>query len=284
MKATASLRTLISTGKLVVAPFAWDAFQARLAVRAGFQSVYMTGFGTAAARGYPDVGLLTMTEMVENAGYIAQAVDVPVIADADTGYGNPLNVRRTVREYENAGVAAVHIEDQEWPKKCGFFEGKRVIPPEEMEAKVRAACDARTDEDFVIIARTDALAVHGWQDAVDRCRQYHAAGADVVFVDGIRTTEDLRRYAQELADLPKLYNGQILPVGEVADLGFAIMLAGSTLLVVCQALVGAFAELREQGTVSLAEPRLGFRELTELLGLPEIEALERTYGVGEPEE
>lgn len=263
----------------MVAPFVWDALQARLAVRAGFQAVYMTGFGTAAARGYPDVGLLTMTEMVENAGYIARAVDVPVIADADTGYGNPINVRRTIREYENAGVAAVHIEDQEWPKKCGFFEGKRVIPLEEMEAKVRAACDARTDEDFVIIARTDALAVHGWEDAIARCRRYHKAGADVVFVDGIRAVDDLRRYAGELADVPKLYNGQILPVGDVADLGFSIMLAGSTLLVVCEALLGAFNELAERGTVDLGEPRLGFRELTELLGLPEIEALERTYGV-----
>ncbi len=282
MKTTARLRALLSSGQLVVAPFVWDAFQAKLAVRAGFEAVYMTGFGTAAARGLPDVGLVTMTEMIGNASYIARAVAAPVIADADTGYGNPINVRRTVQEYERASVAAIHIEDQVWPKKCGFFEGKRVIPVEEMVAKVRAACDARADPDFVIIARTDALASHGWEETAARARRYREAGADLVFVDGIRTTEDLQRYARELADLPKVFNGQLLPVSEVAALGFSVMLAGATLPVVYQAVLGAFTELRERGTVTLGG-RFSFRDMTNLLGLPEIEALEQEYGVASEE-
>ncbi len=284
MKPTARLRALLSSGQIVVAPFVWDAFLARLAVRAGFEAVYMTGFGTAAARGFPDVGLLTMTEMVANASCIAGAVDVPVIADADTGYGNPVNVRRTVREYERANVAAIHIEDQVWPKKCGFFEGKQVIPVEDMTAKVRAACDARTDSDFVIIARTDALAAHGWDEAAMRARRYREAGADLVFVDGIRTVDDLQHYARELADLPKVFNGQLLPVSEVAALGFSLMLAGSTLPVVYQAVLGAFMELRETGTVTLGGGRFSFRDMTSLLGLPEIQELERKYRVGSVEQ
>ena len=156
MKTTTRLRRMLGSGHMVTAPFILNALHAKIAQSVGFEAVYMTGAGTAAERGFPDVGLLTMTEMVANAKYIVGAVDIPVICDADTGYGNPLNVRRTVREYEAAGVAAIHIEDQLFPKKCGFFEGKQVIPQEEMVPKVRAALDARTDPDFVVIARCDA--------------------------------------------------------------------------------------------------------------------------------
>src|SRR5216684_6992866 len=164
------LRNLLATPQMIVAPFVFDCLQAKLAVSAGFDAVYMTGFGTAAARGYPDLGLLTMTEMVGNARGISRSVNVPVICDADTGYGNPLNVWRTVREYEDAGVSALHIEDQVFPKRCGFFAGKQVIAMEEMVPKVRAACDARRDRNLVIIARTDALAINGWEDVIRRCR------------------------------------------------------------------------------------------------------------------
>src|ERR1700745_80624 len=192
---TGRLRELLNSAKMLVAPFVYDCLQAKIAERTGFKAVYMTGFGTAAARGFPDLGLLTMAEMVENVRAIARAVKVPVICDADTGYGNPINVLRTVREYEDAGAAALHIEDQVWPKKCGFLAGKQVIPLVEMVPKVRAACDARRDPNFVIIARTDALAVNGWDDVVRRCNAYRQAGADLVFVDGIRTADDLRNYA-----------------------------------------------------------------------------------------
>ena len=158
----ARLRALLDSGQTIVAPGAFDPLSARLVEEAGFPAVYMTGFGTSAALlGRPDVGLLTMTEMAGNAGRIAACVDVPVIADADTGYGNPLNVIRTVGAYEAAGVAGIHIEDQVAPKKCGHLEGKLVIPAEEMAEKVRAAVEARTQPEFVIIARTDARAVEG---------------------------------------------------------------------------------------------------------------------------
>src|SRR5246127_3561390 len=149
--AAKDLRTKLNGSSMVLAPFVYDALQAKIAEDLGFEAVYMTGFGTAAARGFPDLGLLTMTEMVQNVRAIAHAVEVPVICDADTGYGNPLNVWRTVREYEEAGAAALHIEDQIWPKKCGFLSGKQVIPMAEMGPKVRAACDARRDPAFVII-------------------------------------------------------------------------------------------------------------------------------------
>ena len=164
----------------------YDGFTARIAQEAGFDAVYMSGFGTSMSKGLPDVGLLTQTEMVQNAAYIAAAVDVPVIADADTGYGNAINVRRTIREYERTGVAGVHIEDQVAPKKCGFFDGKQVVTLDEAASKVKAAVEARMDDDFVVIARTDALAVNGWDDVELRCRAFVRAGADLVFVDGIR--------------------------------------------------------------------------------------------------
>src|ERR671922_2301475 len=174
--ATTRLRAMPRSGTMVVAPFVLNAFHARIAEAVGFQVVYMTGFGTAAERGYPDVGLVTQTEMVENARYMASAVDVPVLCDADTGYGNPLNVTRTIREYEAAGVAGCHIEDQVFPKKCGFFAGKQVVPLEEHVQKIQAALAARRDPDFVIIARTHALPGHGWDEVIRRCRTFHQAG------------------------------------------------------------------------------------------------------------
>ena len=282
VKPTARLRQMLNSGELIVAPFILNALHARIAESEGFQAVYMTGAGTAAERGFPDVGLLTMTEMVANAKYIANAVDIPVVCDADTGYGNPLNVQRTVREYESAGVAAIHIEDQLFPKKCGFFDGKQVIPKEEMVQKVRAALDARSDPDFVVIARCDAYAVTGWQDTLDRCRAYVEAGADMVFVDGIRTVDDLRNYATDLADLPRLYNGDLLPTNEVAELGYRLMICGSTIWLVYQQVRDAFRELKSQGKVDSA--RYGTRmDVAGLLGLDQVYELERKYGVTEPQ-
>ena len=278
MGKAANLRTLLSSGEMVVAPFVLNALHAKIAESVGFGAVYMTGSGTAAERGFPDVGLLTMSEMVENAGYIARAVDVPVIADCDTGYGNPLNVRRAVQEYEAAGVAAIHIEDQVFPKKCGFFEGKEVIPRQEMVQKIRAALEARGDPDFVIIARSDAYAVTGWDDTIARCRAYMDAGADMVFVDGIETCDDLQRYAGDLEDLPRMYNGDLLPTREVAGMGFKLMICGSTIWLVYKAVRDAFVELRAAGRVDL--DRYGTRmQVADLLGLPEVYELERRYDV-----
>ena len=277
MKTTTQLRQMLNSGPMVVAPFILNALHAKIAESVGFDAVYMTGAGTAAERGFPDVGLLTMTEMVANAKYIAGAVDIPVICDADTGYGNMINVQRTVREYEAAGVAGIHIEDQLFPKKCGFFEGKQVIPMEEHAQKIRAALDARRDPDFVIIARCDAYAVTGWEDTVTRCRAYKDAGADMVFVDGIKTPEDLANYATDLKELPRMYNGDLAPTQEVDALGYRLMICGSTIWLVYQQIRDAFVELKETGQVN--PERYGTRwDVAGLLGLDQIYELEQKYG------
>jgi 2-methylisocitrate lyase-like PEP mutase family enzyme len=273
----ARLREMINGPGMTVAPFVYDCLQAKIAERTGFQAVYMTGFGTAAARGFPDLGLLTMSEMVQNVRAIAHAVKVPVICDADTGYGNPLNVWRTVREYEEAGAAALHIEDQVWPKKCGFLSGKQVIPMEEMTPKVRAACDARRDRNFVIIARTDALAVNGWDDVVRRCRAYREAGADLVFVDGIRTLDDLRNYSSRLGDLPLLYNGALLPIPELAKYSFKLTIHTSSLMAAYVNFRDALRQLKETGQLDLPITGSLFGELIELMGVPDAEALSKRY-------
>ncbi|HKV55247.1 MAG TPA: isocitrate lyase/PEP mutase family protein [Candidatus Binataceae bacterium] len=277
IETTARLRELLNGPNTLIAPFVYDCLQARIAERTGFQAVYMTGFGTAAARGFPDLGLLTMSEMVQNVRAIAHAVKVPVICDADTGYGNPVNVMRTVREYEEAGAAALHIEDQVWPKKCGFLAGKQVIPLEDMVPKVRAACDARRDRNFVIIARSDALAVNGWDDVVRRCRAYREAGADLVFVDGIRTLDDLKDYSAKLGDLPLLYNGALLPVNEISSYGFKLNIHTSSLMAAYVNFRDALRQLKETGRLDLPITGSLFGELIELMGVPETEALSKKY-------
>ena len=207
--------------------------------------------------------------MVQNARWIARAVEIPVVCDADTGYGNALNVARTVEEYESAGAAAIHLEDQVFPKRCGFLEGKQVIPLDEMLPKLRAACDARSDPDFVIIGRTDALQPHGWDEAERRARAYAEAGADLVFVDGIRTLADLDRYAERLSDLPRVYNGELVPAAQVAERGFKLMIHTATLGVAFRAMRDAMAELARNGALAAGQdPRL-FAEMVELLGVPE---------------
>jgi len=280
MKTTTQLRQLLKSDSLIVAPFILNAFHAKIAESVGLNAVYMTGSGTSAERGFPDVGLLTMTEMVSNAKYIAGAVDIPVICDADTGYGNPLNVQRTIREYEAAGVAGVHIEDQLFPKKCGFFAGKQVIPQEEAVQKIKAALDARVDPDFVIIARCDAYAVTGWEDTIERCNAYMEAGADLVFVDGIKSQEDIANYARDMADLPRMYNGDLANTKQMDDLGYKIMICGSTIWLIYKQLKDAFTELMEEGAVN--PERFGTRwDVAGLMGLDAVYELEQKYGVSE---
>ena len=274
---TAQLRELLKGPDMVLAPFVYDCLQAKVAEAAGFKTIYMTGFGTAATRGFPDLGLLTMSEMLQNVRAIAHAVKVPVICDADTGYGNPINVWRTVREYEEAGAAALHIEDQVWPKKCGFLGGKQVIPMEQMVPKVRAACDARRDRNFVIIARTDALAVNGWDDVVRRARAYREAGADLIFVDGIRTVDDIKQYASKLGDLPLLYNGGLLPVKELAAYGFKVTIHTSSLMASYVHFRDSMRELKETGSIKIPGEGGVFGELIKLMGVPEVEALAKKY-------
>jgi 2-methylisocitrate lyase-like PEP mutase family enzyme len=200
MSKASELRELLRRDAIVTAPGAYDCITARMIEQAGFSAVYMTGAGTAAALGYPDYGLVTMSEMVGNAGRIAASVKTPLIADADTGYGNELNVVRTVREYEQRGVAGIHIEDQGFPKKCGHLENKAIIPLEDYLAKIRAAVGAKRDRDFLIIARTDARAVLGFEEAIRRANASLDAGADMAFVEAPETLE-------EVAAVPRLVHG-----------------------------------------------------------------------------
>jgi 2-methylisocitrate lyase-like PEP mutase family enzyme len=236
----------------VTAPFVYDGLQARLAEQQGFAAVYMTGFGTAARFGLPDVGLTTFSEMLENARIIAGSVDIPLICDADTGYGNPLNVMRTVREYERAGVAALHLEDQQWPKRCGYMAGKAVIPAPEMIQKLRAALDTRRDE-LLIIARTDALQAHGWDEVEDRARAYREEGADLVFVDGIGSN-DLEEYARRLGDLPLVFNNvPLVGMQSLAELPFTLVLHPGSLMALLIAVHQALGDLMNIGEVPLAQ-------------------------------
>jgi 2,3-dimethylmalate lyase len=271
------LRDLLAGPEMIVAPFVFDCLQAKLAAAAGFDAVYMTGFGTAAARGYPDLGLLTMSEMAANARAISDSVNVPVICDADTGYGNPLNVWRTVREYEDAGASALHIEDQVFPKRCGFLAGKQVIAMEAMVPKVRAACDARRDKDLVIIARTDALAVNGWDDVVLRAHAYRDAGADLIFVDGIKTVDDLKHYADKLGDLPLIYNGDLLPINELKKYPFKITIHIGTMLTIYDAIRTAMTDLKRTGKLSIGTSSNVFEDFVRTMGVGEYQALEKKY-------
>jgi 2,3-dimethylmalate lyase len=285
----ARLRELLHGNEIVVAPGAFDPLAARLVEEAGFPAVYMSGFGTSAALlGRPDVGLLTMTEMAGNAARIAACVDIPVIADADTGYGNPLNVIRTVGAYEAAGVAGIHIEDQVAPKKCGHMEGKQVIGADEMAQKVRAAVEARTSPDFVIIARTDARAAEGLARAIERARLYLRAGADVLFVEAVQAEDEAAEVARAFPGVPLLFNwaegGKTPPLslGRLADLGYRIVIFPvSTLLAATGAIRRILGEISGAGTPAAALPELpSFGEFIDFIGLPEVRELERRYAVG----
>lgn len=289
MRITTRLRALLAGPEMLVVPGAYDALSARLIVQAGFPAVYMTGFGTSASvLGQPDVGLLTMSEMVSRAAALAAvADDVPLIADADTAYGNPINVRRTIREYERAGVAGLHIEDQVWPKKCGHMEGKQVIPMEEMVEKVRAAVEARHDPDFVIIARTDANAVTGLEDALRRGQAYRQAGADVIFIEAPRSLEELRAIGQAFRGTPLLFNWAesgktpLLPLGEIQALGFTLVIYPVSLLFAATHTMLALLELLKTGKTpeAFSERMVTFSQFTTQLGLPDIQEWERRYGV-----
>lgn len=283
----ARLRALLAEPGPVVAPGAYDALSARLVEHAGFDVVYMTGFGTTASlTGRPDVGLLSGTEMADNLRRIVAAVDVPVIADADTGYGNAINVVRTVQTYEQAGVAALHLEDQVMPKKCGHMSGKAVVGTDEMVGKIRAAAAARRDPDLVLIARTDAVAVEGIDAAVERAHRYAGAGADVLFVEAPTSEEDIARVARELSGVaPLVFNwaegGRTPPLSleRMGELGFSLVLYPIGTLLAATAGIRRFLDgLRRDGTPA---PQLSelpeFGEFTDLVGLPEISALERRF-------
>ena len=285
--ASAKLRALLAEPAPLIAPGAYDALSARLVEQAGFDAVYMTGFGTSASQiGRPDVGLLSGSEMVDQARRLVEAVDRPVIADADTGYGNAINVIRTVRAYEQAGVAGMQLEDQVMPKKCGHMSGKAVLPVAEMVGKIRAAVEARRDPDLVLIARTDAAAVHGLDDAIARARAFAAAGADVLFVEAPTSEADISRVAEELRDVaPLVFNwaegGRTPPISleRITELGFSLVLYPiATLLAATSAVRQVLHTIRTDGTPIAAMDSLPtFGEFTDLIGLPEVQTLEQRF-------
>ena len=289
--APARLRALLAGGQPVLAPGAYDALSARLIEQAGFDCAYMTGFGTTASLlGRPDVGLLGGAEMADNVRRIVQAIDLPLVADADTGYGNAINVVRTVQLYEQAGVAGLHLEDQILPKRCGHMDGKLVVPTDEMVGKLQAAVEARRDPDLVIIARTDARAMEGLDAALARGRAYREAGADLLFVEALESAEEIEIVATELADVGLVFNwaegGKTPPLSyeRMAELGYALVLMPiSTLLAATRAMQTALAEIRRAGSpATILDDLPTFDEFLETIGLPEVRRLEERFGLPVP--
>jgi 2,3-dimethylmalate lyase len=282
MKRTTRFRLLIEAPEIVVLPGAHDALTLRLAEQAGFQAVTCGGYSaTASLLGAPDVQQLTMTEMADMYARLCDATELPLFADGDTGYGNTTNVARTVRAYERAGVAGMFIEDQESPKRCGHMEGKRVIPAAEMVAKLKAALDARVDADLIICARTDARAVNGLDDAIERCQLYREAGADLLFVDAPVSVEELRRVCSEIdgpcfANLVEGGKTPILSARQLEAMGFAaVTWPVSASYAIARAVADVYAALLRDGTTNAVRDRmLDFAAFNSLIGLEQVREAE----------
>ena len=286
MTAGARLRELLAGDELVVAPGAYDSLTARLVEQAGFPAVYMTGAGTAATLGYPDYGLLTMTKMAENLGRLTAAVSIPVIADADTGYGNELNVVRTVREYALRGAAALHIEDQVSPKRRGHLDRKEVIDADDFISKVRAAAENRPDPDVVLIARTDAVAMLGFEEAVERVNRALAAGADMAFIEAPQTLEEGAAVPQRV-DGPCLLNVVVagktpeVSLAQAAELGYRLAIVPVLLLnAVIAAGDAALAGLRDTGGHPAAVPPIPVKEIFSRAGAGAWDEVRSRYDAG----
>lgn len=283
------LHELLAGADAVVAPGVYDCLSARVAAASGAQAAIVTGAGVAASvLGTPDVGLLTMSEVLTQTRNIARSVEIPVVADCDTGYGNPINVQRTVREFESAGVAGLFIEDQVSPKRCGHFAGKQIVAAGEMVQKIRAAVDARVDDDLLLIARTDARAVDGPNEAIRRAGLYVEAGAEMLFVEAPHSTDELAQIGRELSPLgvPLMVNlveggkTPLVPVAELSEMGFSfVSFSGSLQKTAIAAMQEVATSLLATGEVTAFYPdrMVSLEERSELLGLPEYFALERRY-------
>ncbi len=270
---------------LVVAPGVYDGVSARIADRCGFEALYMTGYGTVASHlGLPDAGLATYSDMVSRVAQIASLTATPLVADGDTGHGGLLNVRHTVRGYEAAGAVAIQLEDQEFPKKCGHMLGRRVVPAEDMVAKIRVAVDARRDPDFLIIARTDARTTLGLDEALRRAEAYARAGADLLFVESPESVDEMQRIGRTLG-VPLVANmvdggrTPVRPAATLQALGYRLAIFPVTgLLAAAAALDGVYRELRAQGSTDrLATPLYPFKDFGALMGFDDVAAFDRTY-------
>jgi 2-methylisocitrate lyase-like PEP mutase family enzyme len=285
MSATDQLRKILDRNELIIAPGAYDALTARLVVDAGFPVVYATGAGISNSQlGLADVGLLTMSEMLDQARKMVGAVDAPVISDIDTGYGNAVNLYRTVKEFQRAGVAAVQIEDQIIPKKCGHFTGKQVIPFDEAVLKIKAAVEARGEGNMVIIARTDAIAVEGFDEAMRRARAYFDAGADALFVEAPRTFEQMAAIGRDLpgikiANIVEGGHTPIVPAKELKEMGFRLAIyANMVLRSSIKAIQKSLAHLREVGdSQNILDEMITMDERARVTQKDKLDALEKRY-------
>ncbi|HLW93936.1 MAG TPA: isocitrate lyase/PEP mutase family protein [Solirubrobacteraceae bacterium] len=280
----AQLRALLAGDALIVAPGAYDALSARLIEQSGFDVVYMTGYGASASLlGRPDIGLLSFAEMADQARRLVQAVTVPVIADADTGYGNPINVIRTVREYAAAGVAALHLEDQAIPKRCGHMSGKQVIAKEAMVEKIRAAAEARGSSELVLIARSDARAGEGLERAIERVASYRDAGADVIFIDALRSEEEIVAFGEALPETPKVINwveGGLTPLidpGVLRDLNYRIVFCSLVALLAATHAIGERLAALRNIAAPQPVPPLAFDAFNDLIAMADVAELERRF-------
>jgi carboxyvinyl-carboxyphosphonate phosphorylmutase len=285
VSAARALRQRLARGPILVAPGAHDALTARIVDRAGFEAVYFTGAGVSYTHlGAPDLGLASLTEMTMRLAAVAEATRLPVIADADTGYGGVLNVRRTIREFERAGAAAIQLEDQVFPKRCGHLDGKAVVPVEEMVGKIRAAVDARRDPDTLVIARTDARGPLGLEAALARARRYREAGADVLFVEAPASRDELARIAAALpppvmANMVEGGRTPLCPAHELEAMGYRLVIfPGAAVRAAAAAMVKVMDALKRHGTTAGAlDAMLSFDELNALLGLPVWRELEARW-------
>ena len=286
LRKTTVLRRLLKEEEVLLAPGCFNALSARLIEQSGFEAIYVSGAAVAGNfLGYPDIGLTTMNDVLENARNIVRVTGLPVICDADTGFGNAINMMRTVREFESAGLAGMQIEDQVMPKKCGHTEGKLLISKAEMVQKVKAAVDARQDPDFVLVVRTDAIAVNGLDDALDRALSYQEAGADVIFVEAPRTQEVMRRICRSFK-VPLLANmvegggkTPILPLRELKEMGYKLVIYPvSAHMAAIKAMQEVLAVLKQDGTTArCASQMVPFQEMFEVVGRSKFVALERKY-------
>ena len=279
-----ALRTALASRDFIVAPGVYDMISALIADGMGFKALYVTGYGTVASHlGVPDAGIATYSDMIDRVGRIAQMTRTPVIADADTGYGGLLNVRHTVRGYEAAGVTAIQIEDQEFPKKCGHTPNRRVVPIADMVRKIQVASDSRSSADFLVIARTDARTGLGLDEAIRRGVAYAEAGADIVFIESPESEEEMAECARRI-DKPLLANmanggkTPILPAARLAELGFALSIfPGAGFLAAAQALRGVYGDIRDHGTTTQATPLYPFDAFCDLMGFPDVWEFEKRY-------
>jgi 2-methylisocitrate lyase-like PEP mutase family enzyme len=285
-----TLKEYLHRDKLLIAPGCFDGLSARLVEQAGFEAAYLSGGAVARSMGIPDIGLVTMSETIERAAQVVSGVRLPIIADADTGYGNAVNLVRTVREFERAGVAAIHIEDQITPKRCGHLDGKEVISLDEMEAKLEAALGARSDPDFGIIARTDARGVHGLEQAIARAQAFARLGVDAVFVEAPQSEAELAEIPRRLPEIPLLVNvfkggkTPMLPADRLQHMGYRIAIYPSeTQRAAIHAMRTVLATLRRAGTTeSIDESLTTFKERDLVVGLDEWQQLERQYLTAKP--